>query len=565
MNRNTNSHFALAPSSLDVRRSQFDRSSGVKFSADIGMLVPFYVDEVLPGDTFKITTSKVVRLQTLVHPIMDNMYMDTYWFFVPNRLVWSHWKNFMGESEKAWIPQQEYTIPKLILDKGVAVGSLADYMGIPLGEEGSYQPSVNALPFRAYAKICDDWFRSEALTDPLVIPDDDSNMVASEVPRNSDLFCAFGSKVFTACKFHDYFTSALPAPQSGPDVRIPINKDPNGIPVITGERHPLFTGQSLNPLIWQGTNNGTAQVAEYSTTRSTSSPFDINAGSFNPDSGLFPVNGLAPINLWAGVNAADIGTINDLRVAFQVQKFYEKMSYGRRYIEILKSQFGVTSPDARLQRSEYLGGNRIPINVSEVTNNSSSDSAVLGDLGAMSRTSDVHSDFVHSFTEHGYLFGLCVIRYDHSYPQGLDRHYMRNTIWDYYFPVFANLGEQPVYLNEINYLWLDPNGQTPQVFGYNERWAEYRFKPSRVCGELRPEAPQSLASWHLGDYYQQSGDGASGPFLSDDWIREDKTNVDRVLAVTSANANQYIADFWIKNVCTRVMPMYSIPGLADHH
>lgn len=562
MNRNINSHFALAPSSLDVRRSQFDRSSGVKFSANVGQLIPFYVDEVLPGDTFKITTSKVVRLQTLVHPIMDNMYMDTYWFFVPNRLVWKHWKNFMGESEKAWIPQKEYTIPKLTFDDEVTVGSLADYMGIPLGD---HSVSVNSLPFRAYAKICDDWFRSEALTDPLVIPDGDGDVSNSEAVDNDDLYCAYGKKVFQACKFHDYFTSALPAPQSGPDVRIPINKDPNGLPVATGSRNPFTPGKTISPLVWQSSSDrGVAQIDEFTTQRNSSGSVDapsISSPAYVP----FVSNGLTPINLWAGLNPADIGTINDLRVAFQVQKFYEKMSYGRRYIEILKSQFGVTSPDARLQRSEYLGGNRIPINISEVTNNSSSDSAVLGDLGAMSRTSDVHSDFVHSFTEHGYLFGLCVIRYDHSYPQGLDRHYMRNTIWDYYFPVFANLGEQPVYTRELNLLWSDPSGLTPQVFGYNERWAEYRFKPSRVCGELRPEAPESLASWHLGDYYQQSGDDASGPFLSDSWIREDKSNVDRVLAVTSDNANQYIADFWIKNVCTRVMPMYSIPGLADHH
>lgn len=573
MNRNVQSHFALNPVNLDIPRSQFDRSSGVKFSANVGQLIPFYVDEVLPGDTFKIKSSKVVRLQTLVHPIMDNMYLDTYWFFVPNRLVWDNWKEFMGESDKAWLPEVPHRVPKLEIDAShphPGQGSLMDYMGIPLGitsnTNSGQNPKggINALPFRAYAKVCSDWFRSEVLTDPMIIDTSDADHFVNS-KSSSDLNCALGGPVFTAAKYHDYFTSCLPAPQCGPSVRIPISTSSFGLPVTTGGNH---TGQSLvdpiSSLHWKGFNISGIQPALYSSSRGSSSPYPVNAPSLS--SGI-ESSGIFPANLWAGADASMIGTINDLRMAFQVQKFYEKMSRGRRYIEILKAQFGVTSPDARLQRSEYLGGNRIPINVTEVTNNSASDSAVLGDLGAMSRTTDVHNDFVHSFTEHGVLLGLCVIRYDHSYPQGLDRFWKRTDIFDYYWPVFANLGEQVVHRDEINALWrsvADPN----DIFGYQEAWADYRYKPSRVCGEMRPEATGSLASWHLADYYSQEipeGESGSGPYLSDSWIREDKSNVDRVLAVTSAVSDQYIADFWIQNICTRVMPLYSIPGLADHH
>ena len=569
MNRNVESHFALNPTSLDIPRSQFDRSSGIKFSANVGELIPFYVDEVLPGDTFKLTTSKVVRLQTLVHPIMDNMYLDCYYFFVPNRLVWDHWKNFCGESAKAWTPNVEYRIPKLNIDVLLhphpGQGSLMDYMGVPLGVS-TYTNSgqnprggINALPFRAYAKVCNDWFRSEVVTDELVIPTGDSDEWVNDKSA-SDLYCAYGGPVFKACKYHDYFTSCLPAPQCGPSINIPGKVQLNA-PIRTGDKHTWTSPVSL------GLNKrNNISGSPYKLTLDADSKLEGSTTGSTAD--------LFPTNLWVVADGSEtvnglLGTINELRTAFQVQKFYEKMSRGRRYIEVLKSQFGVTSPDARLQRPEYLGGNRIPLNISEVTNNSQSDSSFLGDLGAMSRTVDSHEDFVHSFTEHGWLLGLCVVRYDHSYPQGLERFWSRTSIFDYYWPVFANLGEQKVYKKEINFQ-IDPNGYAEnEIFGYQEYAADYRYKPSRVAGEMRPEAIGSLASWHLSDYYDQAIDPDDPtnyePYLSDSWMREDKTNVDRTLAVTSAVSNQYFADFWIQNICTRVMPMYSIPGLADHH
>lgn len=572
MNRNTESRFALAPSSLDVPRSQFDRSSGIKFSGNVGELIPFYVDEVLPGDTFKISTAKVVRLQTLLHPIMDNMYMDTYWFFVPNRIIWKHWKNFMGESAKAWRPQVEYRVPKINIDTDhphPGVGSLMDYMGIPLNImtstlSGNPKAGINALPFRAYAKICTDWFRAETLQDELVIPDDDADVFVNSKSA-SDLYCAYGGPVYRAAKYHDYFTSCLPMPQCGPYVKIPTARVDGLAPVGTTTNaissFPAFGSTSLRGRILGSGDLARDYYSVFGVKESSS--WDARtvylAGAGMDEPGVTS-SGFVPSNLWADMSAG-IGTINELRTAFQVQKFYEKLNYGRRYIEVLKSMFGVTSPDARLQRPEYLGGNRIPINVSEVTNNSASDSATLGDLGAMSRTSDSHDDFVHSFVEHGFLIGLCVIRYDHSYPQGLERFWQRTNMLDYYFPVFANIGNQPVYKSEINFS-SSMTAAGDFVFGYQEYAADYRYKPSRVAGEMRPEAPNSLASWHLADYYNQQG---AGPFLSDSWIREDKSNVDRTLAVSSSVSNQFFADFWIRNICTRVMPMYSIPGLADHH
>lgn len=578
MNRNVESHFSLNPTSLDISRSQFDRSSGVKFSANVGELIPFYVDEVLPGDTFKVKTSKVVRLQTLVHPIMDNMYLDTYWFYVKNIDIWDHWKNFAGESAKAWTPQVEYRIPKINITSMVAgqtgahpgVGSLMDYMGIPLGvmtytNNGQWpKGGINALPFRAYAKICNDWFRSEALTDELVIPTGDSDITVNK-KTDSDLYCAYGGPVFKACKYHDYFTSCLPAPQCGPAVKIPVHGG-GLIPVgsvsngdVSDWSSKINTGSVHGFTMSTPASSGNHALVVANTASGSGYVKAVSAGSAGDTVGFKFDNLFADLSVEYG-----LGTINDLRAAFQIQKFYEKMSRGRRYVEVLKSQFGVQSPDAQLYRPEYLGGNRIPINVSEVTNNSQSDSGFLGDLGAMSRTTDVHNDFVHSFTQHGWVIGLCVIRYDHSYPQGLERFWQRTTPLDFYWPVFANIGEQAVRRGEICFSADGESGEF-ETFGYQEYAADYRYKPSRVAGELRPEAPNSLASWHLSDYYDQTDPSTTGPFLSDSWIREDKTNVDRTLAVTSEVSNQYFADFWIQNICTRVMPMYSIPGLADHH
>lgn len=560
MNRNTESHFAVNPTRIDISRSTFDRSHSVKLTFDTGDLIPFFVDEVLPGDTFSIDTSRVVRMQSLLTPMMDNLYLDTYFFFVPNRLVWEHWKQFNGENtQSAWLPTTEYSIPQLTAPAGGwQIGSLADYFGIPTGVSGI---SVNALPFRAYALICNEWFRDENLTDPINFSIGDATVVGTngtdyiqDVPK--------GGKPFKAAKYHDYFTSCLPAPQKGPDVTIPVISGTE-VPVITQDRMiPSVTLQKPMIMMKNQTSNGqyagfrSAFTSQPEVKGETGVEFGTLFGSLK-DTGYQPVNLFAD---FAGVGSP-AATINQLRMAFQIQKLYERDARGgTRYIEILKSHFGVTSPDSRLQRPEYLGGNRVPININQIVQQSATgeegSSTPQGTPVGLSLTTDTHSDFTHSFVEHGFVIGLMVARYDHTYQQGIERFWSRKDRFDFYWPVFANIGEQAVLNKEI---YAQGTAQDDEVFGYQEAWADYRYKPNRVCGEMRSSAPQSLDVWHLADDYEQL------PTLSDSWIREDGKTVDRVIAVSSRVSQQLFADIYIQNRTTRPMPLYSIPGLIDHH
>ncbi len=569
MNRNVESHFALNPTRIDLSRSTFDRSSSVKTSFNAGDIVPFFLEEVLPGDTFNVKTSKVVRMQTLLTPMMDNVYLDTYFFFVPNRLVWKHWKEFNGENtESAWIPETTYQVPQITSpdDTGWAVGTIADYFGIPTGIPNL---SVSALPFRAYALVMNEWFRDQNLSDPLVVPDDDAT-VSGVNTGNFVSDVAKGGKPYTACKYHDYFTSCLPSPQKGPDVTLPVMGQTD-IPVYGN-------GKALG---FQFADNsiGNMTISTYGADSGETYTYFVN-DSWNRGTPTFvqdqkkpyPANQVLSVPEFGSVDAAKTGlvahfdgnintvSINQLRLAFQIQKLYERDARGgSRYIEILKSHFGVTSPDARLQRPEYLGGNRVPININQVVQQSgtgSGSSTPQGTVVGMSQTTDSHSDFIKSFTEHGFIIGVMVARYDHTYQQGLDRLWSRKDRFDYYWPVFANIGEQAVKNKEI---YAQGNSEDDEVFGYQEAWADYRYKPNRVTGEMRSSYTQSLDVWHLADDYAQR------PSLSDSWIREDKSSLDRVLAVDSTVSNQFFADIYVQNRATRPMPMYSIPGLIDHH
>jgi hypothetical protein len=553
-----------------MSRSRFDRSSSYKTTFNVGQIIPFYVDEVLPGDTFSIDTSKVVRMQTLLTPVMDDIFLDTYYFFVPNRLTWNHWKQFMGENtESAWIPSVEYEIPQLTAPEGGwNIGTIADYMGIPTGVSGL---SVNALPFRAYALIMNEWFRDENLSDPLNIPVTDATVQGV----NTGTFVtdvAKGGLPYTAAKYHDYFTSALPAPQKGPDVTIPVGTA-GPYPVVAQSNtvpNPGSVGLTFVPYTatfnnagqqWTGQvnqlrgNTGNSGAIGDPTAQNSSFGVVTTNSQFNGSA-----NKIIPNNLWAlDSGDAAVATINQLRLAFQIQKLYERDARGgTRYIEILKSHFGVTSPDARLQRPEYLGGNRIPININQVVQSSSTDASGTpqGNTAAYSLTSDNHSDFTKSFVEHGFLIGVMVARYRHTYQQGLERFWSRKDRFDYYFPVFANIGEQAIKNKEI---YAQGTEKDDEVFGYQEAWADYRYRPNRVTGEMRSAAPQSLDVWHLGDDYE------SLPSLSDSWIREDSKTVNRVLAVSDNVSAQLFCDIYVRNLCTRPMPLYSIPGLIDHH
>lgn len=554
MNRNANERFALNPTRLDMSRSRFDRSSSYKTTFNVGQLIPFYVDEVLPGDTFSVDTSKVVRMQTLLTPIMDNLYLDTYYFFVPNRIVWSHWRELMGENtQSAWIPTVEYSVPQLKAPEGGwNIGTIADYFGIPTGVSNL---SVSALPFRAYALICNEWFRDENLTDPLNIPVDDVSVTGVNT-GNYITDVVKGGKPFVAAKYHDYFTSCLPSPQKGPDVTIPVFNS-TSFPVVTGDVH---TVPNVGFVVGQ---QGSGDTLPSGSTFFAQTPSGGSKSYFSTPAGTTPTppaayTGVVPTNLWASVSDVPVATINQLRLAFQIQKLYERDARGgTRYIEILKSHFGVTSPDARLQRPEYLGGNRIPININQVIQNSASgDGTPQGTTTAYSLTTDTNSDFTRSFVEHGFVIGLMVARYDHTYQQGLERFWSRKDRFDYYWPVFANLGEMAVLNKEI---YAAGTAQDDEVFGYQEAWADYRYRPSRVTGEMRSSYAQSLDVWHLADYYSKL------PSLSDSWIREDSATVNRVLAVSDNVSAQLFCDIFIRCFATRPMPLYSIPGLIDHH
>lgn len=559
----SNSFFSSYQSDLERSRSRFDRSSTVKTSFNVGDLVPFYLDEVLPGDTFDIETSFVTRLQTLITPPMDDLFLDMYYFYVPSRLCWSHWKEFMGESTTAWTSDVTYQIPQLVVDgsetnKKALPGSLLDYFGVPL--QFGTRLKLSRLPINAYNLIWNEWFRDENLQDEILVDTDDGDVNFD--PANS----AKGGKLLKVNKLHDYFTSALPSPQKGDDVT--ISSLFGDIPVVTRDGKGL---SGIHPPMQIRQQNGSFSNTDYSyeplykighmSTLPTYPDGYTTVGIKSGDtktgtSSDFPAwSGVYPSNLFADTSNADPLTVNSLRLAFATQQMLETDARsGSRYIELLRGHFGVVSPDGRLQRPELLSANRTRINVHQIVQQSESNSTPLGTTAAMSLTSDTDNSFVKSFTEHGFVIGVMCARYNHTYQQGLNRMWSRKDRLDYYFPILANIGEQPIYTKELYYN-DDGFDSLEEVFGYQEAWADYRYKPSIVTGEMRSGIDKSLQSWHFADYYQ------SKPTLSADWIAEDKSNVDRTLAVTSKLANQIFGDFYVKNLTTRVMPVHSIPGL----
>lgn len=533
MNRNSESHFAQVPHA-DIQRSKFLRPSDHKTTFNVGDLIPLYVDEVLPGDTHQMDMSALVRMSTPIFPVMDNCFMDFYYFFVPSRLVWDHWKNFMGENtETAWEPETEYTVPQTTAPSGGwAKGTIADYMGIPTKIENL---SVSSLPFRAYCLIWNEWFRDQNLLDPCMVSKDDANTAGAnegDYVANAEK----GGLPLKAAKYHDYFTSALPSPQKGPDVTIPIS----GNAKILGYEDTELTKIAVR----------TASLTKFT--------IDQNGSGRNEPIALEDTL-QNPNKLWyMGADLQNVAgaTINQLRQAFQIQKLYEKDARGgTRYREVLRSHFNVTSPDARQQVPEYLGGYRLPINITQVVQQSETTStSPQGNTAAFSVTSMNRSMFTKSFTEHGWILGLGVVRTEHTYQQGLERMWSRKSRFDFYWPVLANIGEQAILNKEI---YAQGTSADDEAFGYQEAWADYRYKPSRVSGLFRSNATGTLDSWHYADYY------TSQPKLGKDWIQETKDNLNRTIAVQ--DEDQFIGDFYFKSSTTRPMPVYSVPGLIDHH
>lgn len=558
----SNSYFSQYKSDLDRPRSRFDRSSSVKTSFNVGDLVPFYLDEVLPGDTFDVETSFVTRLQTLITPPMDDLFLDMYYFFVPSRLCWTHWKEFMGESTSSWTADVTYQIPQLVVSdttankKGIqgSILDYLDYLGVPTDWFGSM--SISRLPVNAYNLIWNEWFRDENLQDEILVDIDDGNVNFDA--SNS----AKGGKLLKVNKLHDYFTSCLPSPQKGDDVT--ISSIFGDLPVVTRQKD-VVSGKHV-PMSLMYENGETASVAHWlaASTPTTLLPQRPNpyhvlvAGKDNAGTGITGTDiGLYPTNLVADPSSADPLTVNSLRLAFATQQMLETDARsGSRYVELLRGHFGVISPDGRLQRPELLSANRTRINVHQIVQQSESATTPLGTTAAMSLTNNTDNSFVKSFTEHGFVLGVMCARYNHTYQQGINRLWSRKDRLDYYFPILANIGEQPVYTKELYAKSLNEAGNVDGgVFGYQEAWADYRYKPSQVTGEMRSGITNSLQSWHFADYYQNK------PTLSSGWIQEDLSNVDRTLAVTSKLANQIFGDFYVKNLTTRVMPVHSIPGL----
>lgn len=543
MNRNSENRFAENPQ-VGVSRSRFQRNSDNKTTFNTGDLIPIYLDEVLPGDTHQIDVACVIRMATPIFPVMDNAFCDFYFFFVPNRLLWQHWKEFMGENkETAWTPKTEYSVPQVTAPTGGwAEGTLADYLGLPTKVEGI---SVNALPGRAYGLIYNEWFRNQNVTQPTLVEVTDADTTGKNDGSATNDSAITLAKPLKAAKVFDYYTGALPEPQKGEPITLPMNGNAAIKP------YDLITDKELG---WQGTDNQ-HPVSDIQ----LSSPEEGETLNYTKDliaTTRGTSGGSQIVALRADLSSVTAATINQLRQAFQIQKLLEKDARGgTRYREVLREHFGVVSPDSRMQIPEYLGGYRLPINVSQVIQTSSTDStSPQGNTAALSVTTMNKSMFTKSFTEHGFIMGLAVVRTDQTYQQGIERMWSRKGRYDYYWPVLANIGEQAILNKEI---YAQGNAKDEEAFGYQEAWADYRYKPSKVTALFRSNAQQSLDSWHYAQDYKTL------PTLSTTWMEQTDAEMKRTLA--RSDQPDFIADFYFMNRTTRCMPVYSIPGLIDHH
>lgn len=550
--------FSDAPA-MYMKRTKFDRSHVYKTTFNSGKLIPVFIDEVLPGDTTRMSINYFARLATPIKPIMDNIYLDWFFFFVPNRLVWEHWQNFCFEQEDP-DDSTDYVIPTVAAtgnSDNAYIGSLWDYFGLPVNTSGNLS-GISALPFRGVYLIWNEWFRDENLQKSVKIQKGDTNEVLDATRSSEQPSWVFtsGTNIVPglACpprgKRHDYFTSALPWTQKGPGVSVglagtaPVQGTatltmPNSVYLYsTGDR-----GFSANV---PGVVNRQGKEELYQ----TSTYIGLSATT-NPTS----ISGVSSDGFYANLDESSIFTINSLRTAFQMQKFYERLARGgSRYTEVLRSFFGVVSPDARLQRPEFLGSFTKMVNVNPIAQTSATDdTSPQGNLSAYGVTAAKFHGFTKSFVEHGYIFGFVCARADLTYQQGINKMWLRSTVYDFYWPTFAHLGEQAIELREI---YAQGSEADTTVFGYQERYAEYRYKPSQITGKFRSSVVNgSLDKWHLSQFFNNA------PTLNEEFIIENPP-IERIIAVPSEP--EFLLDVGFRYTTVRPMPMFGTPGLVDH-
>lgn len=563
--------FSDAPA-MYMKRTKFDRSHVYKTTFDSGKLIPIFVDEVLPGDTTRLSVNYFARLATPIKPIMDNIYLDWFFFFVPNRLVWEHWQNFCFEQEDP-DDTTDYVIPTVSAtgnSDNFYVGSLWDYFGLPVNTSGNLS-GISALPFRCVYLIWNEWFRDENLQKSVKIQKGDTNEVLNSARASEQPSWVFstGTSIVPglACpprgKRHDYFTSALPWTQKGPGVSIglagtasivdpsPVSgyfvqqgDDRLGAAQLTENAgvHSVFTG--TGSLTYQTGGRSTAIVGH-------ASPDSLGTATANAILG----SSWLSKSSYADLDSSSVFTINSLRTAFQMQKFYERLARGgSRYTEVLRSFFGVVSPDARLQRPEFLGSFTKMVNVNPIAQTSATDTtSPQGNLSAYGVTAAKFHGFTKSFVEHGYIIGFVCARADLTYQQGINKLWLRSTVYDFYWPTFAHLGEQAIELREI---YAQGSEADSTVFGYQERYAEYRYKPSQITGKFRSSVVNgSLDKWHLSQFFNNA------PTLNEEFITENPP-IDRIIAVPSEP--EFLLDIGFRYTTVRPMPMFGTPGLVDH-
>lgn len=553
MNRNNERHFNQIPE-MKASRTRFNRDQTILTTFDSGKLIPFYVDEVLPGDTFSVDTTAIVRMTTPKYPVMDDAFIDFYYFYCPNRILWDNFKNFMGEVEETpWTPAKTYKVPEILVRNDTnptypMEGSILDYMGVPTKVNSTFK--INALPIRAYVKIWNEFFRDENVGNAAVLKTTDEDVEYSDdgekTTMEKELQQAYtGGRCLPVNKFHDYFTSCLPYPQRGPAVALPVQ---GNAPIGMFHDSDLTNSFNLNKEIYlNGSGEGTGRAQLWPNNKGGATTLldgaTVSGGTTN--SGAY---------LGADLSTVTAATINDLRKAVAVQQYYEALARGgSRYREQIQALWDVVISDKTVQVPEYLGGGRYHVNINQIVQTSgqqTNSDTPIGETGAMSITPINESSFTKSFEEHGFVIGVCCVRHNHSYQQGLERFWSRTDRLDYYVPQFANIGEQPVKKKEI---MLTGDATDEETFGYQEAWADYRMKPNRVSGKMRSNAEGTLDFWHYADNY------STVPTLSQGWMKEGKAEIARTLI--EQNEPQFFGAIRVANKTTRRMPLYSVPGL----